>query len=1190
MSLDSETKIALAEELEDVAMELVGISQLSPSQQEITAESILTSVLSETERLNDISELYDYPELYQVTLWAHKNIRKLKSKPDLFLQQNEEGFFYTWLDLLSALLREHDADLLSELKDSLSHENWLTAIQPQDLKTLLNSLASDSNKEANDDVATDNKTIDTAHEQTDELPSTETSSSYQLTWDDDVHPELLEAFFIETPDLVIDVADHIRQISSSKADQETHQSAARIAHTIKGSSAVVGIEPVAKLAHKLEDILEYSVDNPLPPEVSELLIESADCLESMFDSLQTQSPAPQEYPQLLEALSQWEQKFSSGYIYEDVINEQETPEQINTKSSDKKENDEEQTSTKSSYPLAWNKDVHPELLEAYMSETPAHVIELSQLLRRIGKEKVSSDDYKKASRLSHTIKGTSAVVGITAVADFAQQLEEIFDYATEKPLPEKLSPLFLESADLIESLYDSLLSEGVPPQEYPKLYKKLCEWEQYISEPLSDHNQDSEQKKTHADKAKNTQIEDKDSSQNPVVEKKQVKDKQTEEETEIEDSFSSFDIKFPPLQEILNVAPPIVKTPAPEPKRANINETTLRIPISLIEKLLNFSSELITSNTQLAEQVDTLLADRKDINERNERVRSMLDELEWTINQQAASGSKSMRSISINDKKNSGLDSLEMDSYNELHSITGLLSESINDDREMSVSLIQQLNALKGQLHNQKRINKELNNTVLNMRMEPIKILSPRLERIVRETCRRTGKKAELEIIGEELSIDTDVIKGLVDPLLHLLRNAVDHGIESPEDRKKLGKNEVGKIQLKFTQQGDQVILSLKDDGAGIDEENIYNVAIKKGLVKKKSKLSKNEKLRLILQAGFSTKETVSDISGRGVGMDVVNTSIQNMSGNINISSNKNKGSEIKLQVPLTLSAANVLLVKLSDNTVAIPNSSIHQVYYLTQDNLISKDKKLFINYQEQQIPLLSLSSLLSWAKTPFSSETNKSVIIVEHQNKYFALYVDEILKPQEITLKTLKPWMNNVKGVNGVCLLANGVVSPVLNILDLLHSFDESFVTPINTDKNNEQAESSNNILVVDDSLSNRKALSLMLQALDYNVSTAIDGLDALQKIGNQSYQLIITDLEMPNMDGLEFVDSLRSWSETRQLPIVMVTSRSTEKHQTLAKEAGVDVYLTKPVDSATLKSTVEQLLFQKTATNNNLKSIHGS
>ncbi len=1218
MSLDSETKIALAEELEDVAMELANISQLSTATSALHKEKkeLKQRIQAETERLNDIAELYEYQELIPITTWVHSNVLALGSISEQLIRKNEAGIFYLWIELLAALLQEQDNELLAELKNALLDSDWDISINLQDLQQLLASLApiyegsteqnkttfaseTYNNTPSEDDFS--QKLIITPTTQT-RVEETPQESSYRLAPDDDVHPELLEAFFLETPDQVIEVAELIRMISAGEGDKEIHQSAARIAHTIKGSSAVVGIDTVASFAHKLEDILEYSVDHPLPPETADLLVESADCLESMFDSLLTQSQPPQQYPQLLEQLIIWDRKFSSGFIYEPPVDKAppSSAEEIIEKPKKKSLSE-----NNSDYSLGWDKNVHPELLDAYMGETPEHVVEIAQLLRDISQQKDCKTDsdlsecYKKASRLAHTIKGTSAVVGIHAVADLGQPLEEILDYAVEHSVPTRLSKLLNESADLLESLYDSLLSESTPPEEYPSLYKKLCDWQQYLSE-----EEEGEDKLL--TKCQNQQKQDNNKTQikTPPIADTAVKEKVVKKElskskndslknTDNVDNSEKFNLNltFRPLEEILPVAsidttpPKVAPTPVIQ-RGANLNETSVRVPVSVIDQLLNFSSELITTNTQISDQIRILLQERHSINEHNERIRQMLDELEWAVNQQTTLASeklsitKEQKQTKTTDLKenNTVMDSLEMDSYNELHSITGLLSESVEDNHKMSLSLTQRLNELKAQAHHQKQISNELNANVLSMRMESVKILAPRLQRIVRETCRQTQKKAQLEIIGDELALDTDIIKGLVDPLLHLLRNAIDHGIETEEVRAQKGKDKTGKLQLKFIQQGDQVILTLKDDGVGIDADKVYQAAIKKELITAKTKLSHNEKLRLILRPSFSTRDTVTETSGRGVGMDVVNSAVKNLSGNITIRSDKDKGSEIQIQVPLTLSAANILLVDILGNTLAIPNALIEQVYYLTPNSIQQQDGKTFIRYQQQKIPLLALSTLLSWPSSKFISDKSQSVLIVKHQGQFYALYTDQILKPLNITIKTLKPWMTNVTGVSGVCLLPNGVVAPVLNLIELLRA-----ATPntLNKALNITDSKSINinqdKILVVDDSLSNRTALRLMLEALGHKVCTAVDGADALQQIEKSLFKLVITDLEMPNMNGLEMVESLRSWSATRKLPIIMVTSRSTSKHRKLATQAGIDDYLTKPVDTSTLQSTIDKYITYK-------------
>lgn len=1175
MGLDSETQMALAEELEDVAMELANISTLPLETEKDSEAFVLQATLAETQRLNDIVELYDAQEIIPITAWVHQNIQDISTHKQLFNQQNEAGFYYTWLELLSASLREHDAELLAELSTVLRDTGWHTALPTSDLQVLLVFLSQ---------PLTEPESV-VAPTSSDTLIAKENIADYELAWDEDVHPELLEAFFIETPDQVIEVAGLIRLISEGNVDNDTYQSAARIAHTVKGASAVVGITAVATFAHRLEDILEYSIDKGLPQEVSELLVESSDCLEEMFDSLLMQTPPPTQYTELLDQLTDWDKKFAEGYVHKAEEIPTQTLSDPLSQPAQREKIAPPPASPKSTYTLAWDKDVHPELLEAYMSETPEHVADLAQLLRAISQGSADKKSYVTASRLSHTIKGTSAVVGIDSVAKFGGQLEEILDHGNESGLPNSLLPLLDDVADLLESLYDSLLSEGTPPEEYPVIYQQLCQWKQHIESPSEEKQltdtSTKEVKKAVVAEPKVAQKPPFASKVEPDVPKEIVEyQKELRRESTGRSSTVSkkkndlFHIDLPPLQKILPpepIAPLIPKKVLIQ--RASLTEATLRVPVSLIDKLLRFSSELITTNTQISDEVNLLLKERHVLSERNDRIRNMLDELEWAIDQQTALNTKQSKAI----QKNSTFDSLEMDSYNELHGIAGLLSESINDDREMALSVTQQLNKLKGQAHHQTQLNKALNSTVLSMRMEEVKILSPRLERIIRETCRRTKKKAKLQITGDHLAIDTDIIKGLVDPLLHLLRNAVDHGIELPTVRKEHGKNEQGTIQLSFTQEGDQVILTLRDDGAGIDPNKIYEIALKKGLIEANDRLSKNDVLRLILHPGFSTRTEVTEISGRGVGMDVVNTAIKNMSGNITIKSNKNKGSEIRLQVPLTLSSANIILVKTLGNTLAIPNTNIQRIHYLPTDSVIHYEHELFINYQKKKIPLLDLSILLGWSTTTLNTNKSQAILIVEHHQQYYALYVDEILKPQEITLKSLKPWITEIAGINGVCLLPSGVVAPVLNLFELLDVEKNHAAPTVDNKDKATQLGTEHTILVVDDSLSNRKALSLMLQALGHTVATAIDGIDALQKLEKSIFKLVITDLEMPHMNGLELAESLRSWSVTKGMPIVMVTSRSTQKHYDLAKQAGVDKYLTKPVDSNTLESTVNYYLGTK-------------
>lgn len=1143
MILDAETKTILAEELDDIALELAMLSADKP---------LFQQIYSETERLRDTAELYEFEQLTHIATWVLNNIQALKTNPTRFEKQYEEGQYYAWITLLATLLREVDPEtqafFLTELNTDFHQETWSIAINNEHLQHLFAALSTTPIADLDLDLDL-NQTIDT---------NSNNEASYRLAWDDDIHPELLDAFLTETPDLVTETAALIRIISENKADSATHQRAARLAHTVKGSSAVVGVEAIANFAHQLEDVLEHSFEGTLPSAAAECLLESADCLEAMFDSLQTHTTPPSEYPLLLTELENWDKKIQAGEIDEEPASI--TASTANT------------TNIDTGIIVTWDDDLHPELLAAYQGETPQNILQISQQLRHISKKNTTPhtkakttrtiETYQQIARFAHTLKGSSATVGVSTIVNLAAILENIFDIAIAKPetctFSKQHGTLLDDSANMLENLYELLLAKGTLPTTYQPLLTQLTAW-QTQWETLEDEGNETTKEEVITEKttAKITELISHTASSRAIS---------------LTNTLSTR-FKLPPMRTIQ----PVIITPQNTSKPTSIankkhpaiKEATLRIPISLIEKLLSFSNELITSNTQLAEYMQILLKDKRAIHEKNERMRNLIDELEIAVSRQS-----NLHTQQQTQQAASEFDALEMDNYNALHGISILLAETTNDERESSLALIKQFNRLKEQITEQQKINKALNNSVLAMRMESITQIKPRLERIVRETCRQTKKKANFHITGTDIALDTDALKGLLDPLLHLLRNAVDHGIESPEQRKQNNKSPKGEISLNFNQYGDQVLLTLKDDGAGINAEEVYQQALQKGLITTDKVLSHDEKLRLILQAGFSTRQEVSKISGRGVGMDVVNTAVNELSGNLSLHSELGIGTEIQIQIPLSLVAANALLVTLSEHIVAIPSSVIQQIIYLDKNTAQHKQQQLIVNFEEQDIPLLSLSALLDWPISYFNNENAQAIIIVQQFEQRYAFYFDKMMNFQEIVLKTLKPWMSKTHGVNGVCLLQNGVVAPVLNLAELLNNIPPAafdIQTTANKITTTVTKPIRNHILVVDDSLSNRKALSLTIEPLGYKVSTAIDGTDAITLLEQTAFDLVITDLEMPNMNGLELTEYIREQSDIQHIPIVMVTSRSTEKHRSLAAKSGVNDYLTKPVNKATLKACIE-------------------
>lgn len=780
--------------------------------------------------------------------------------------------------------------------------------------------------------------------------------------------------------------------------------------------------------------------------------------------------------------------------------------------------------------LTWDADIHPELLAAYLQETPAQISEAARLIRLIATGSSTAEQKRHAARLAHTVKGASGVVGIAPIAEFTHRLEDILDLNIAPHLAEGLGATLEAAADCLETLFEHLQERKPLPDEYQALLAALDDWEQRLAA----------QQTANDSMAALALAEAETEALRPTV---------------------------------LNLPDFIVPEGTPtDTTEVTPSETTrssyLNVPMATVERLLSLAGELITSTSQIAEHAQQTLAFGKQLQQQDEHIRQMLEELGTTIDQQA-------RDVNAQRAQHSDFDQLELEAYNDLHSANSLLTEAIADNRELTRNLQNQIRQISDQVYQQQRLQRQLSDMILGTRLVPVQSIVARVERTVRETCRRTDKQAEIHIHGQQLHIDTDMLNGLTAPLLHMLRNAVDHGIESPEQRSAHGKAPVGRIDLTFAQQGNQIHLTLRDDGQGIDPERIRARAVERGLIHADADLTEAELLRLILRPGFTTRDQVSDISGRGVGMDVVQTAVENLQGTLQIESTVGQGTTIHIQVPLTLIATNALLVRAGGHLIAIPSNTVLQLLYVAANEHIQEDGKWYISYQGKQHSVHLLAHLLGWHSEMPNLNNGYSLLLVAQGQKLYPLYVEEILQPRDVVVKSLAPWLNLPQGISGACILANGAVAPVLDTARLLRNF-ENGTLPL---QNAQQANAATtlkrpHILIVDDSLSNRKALSLMVEQMGYQSITAIDGLDALQQLHEQPIALVLTDLEMPRMNGLEMAQAIRIWPEKRHIPIIMITSRSTQKHRSMAQQAGIDDYLTKPVNQDTLHTQVHKWL----------------
>ena len=520
--------------------------------------------------------------------------------------------------------------------------------------------------------------------------------------------------------------------------------------------------------------------------------------------------------------------------------------------------------------------------------------------------------------------------------------------------------------------------------------------------------------------------------------------------------------------------------------------------------------------------------------------------------------------------RNDEFDPLELDQYNELHSALNAFTEATTDARELTSALRGVLGELRDLFDRETRLSRELDESVLSARMVAVAALVPRLARVVRQTCRATAKQAELKVTGAEMEVDGEILRRLTDPLMHALRNAVDHGIESPEQRRAAGKPEQGAIDVGFRREGESLVIQLADDGSGFDLAAIRERAEQRGLIPRSGQIGDDELVGLALRAGFSSRESASEVSGRGIGLDVLERAVHDMRGNLEVVSRAGGGATLLIRVPLTLISMHVLLVRAGENIYAIPSSALAQVLDSQAGEMTTNEGSFTFDQTEYRVR--PLGELLGFAGAPAPRTRITPVLLLRDDPDGIAVTVDEAVDSRYLVVKRLGGYVPRVRGVLGGSILQDGSVAPVLDLLELMR---EPASTSISiAEQGLVAAAPQARLLVVDDSLSARRALEAVLEDAGYAVRSAVDGLAAVDAIEEELPDAVLLDLEMPRMNGMELASHLRADERTRRLPLVLVTSRTTHKHHEQARGAGVDAILTKPWDEQELLTLLERLL----------------
>ena len=499
--------------------------------------------------------------------------------------------------------------------------------------------------------------------------------------------------------------------------------------------------------------------------------------------------------------------------------------------------------------------------------------------------------------------------------------------------------------------------------------------------------------------------------------------------------------------------------------------------------------------------------------------------------------------------------------------MTRSLAEGVNDVSTVQQSLLRNIDDADAALLAQARLSRDVQQQLFSIRTVPFGSLSERLYRILRQTAKELDKRANLEIRGAQVELDRSVSEKLVGPLEHLLRNALDHGIETREQRQQAGKPETGEIVLHVRQQGNEIAIELADDGAGLDFGRIREKARGQGLIPADAERNDAQLIECIFAPGFSTATKVTQISGRGVGMDVVRSDIAALGGRVDVSTVQGKGTTFTLYLPLTLAIVQTVLVRAAGRLWALPAPMVAQVQQIREKELINLYLAREVVWQNQKYPFFYLPRLLGdGGKNPETMRYNPVLLLKSGQN-LAAVHVDEMVGNQEVVVKNIGPQLARVSGVAGATVLGTGEVVLIINPVQLAQRLDldaeaPTIVKTAQAAKTAAAAASSGRrlVMIVDDSLTVRKITSRLLTREGFDVITAKDGLDALQLLGERTPDAILLDIGMRRMDGFEFTKTIKADTKIAHIPIIMITSRTAEKHRNRARELGIEAYLGKP------------------------------
>ncbi|MGA7177966.1 MAG: Hpt domain-containing protein [Thiobacillaceae bacterium] len=604
------------------------------------------------------------------------------------------------------------------------------------------------------------------------------------------------------------------------------------------------------------------------------------------------------------------------------------------------------------------------------------------------------------------------------------------------------------------------------------------------------------------------------------------------------------------------------------------NTPMLRVRADWVDRMVNQAGEVAIARSRIESEMFGLKRHAVELAEALYRLRTHIREVEIRAESQ-------MQATFQTTGNTEEFDPLEFDRFTRFQEVTRFMAESVNDLSTVQHALLGRLGETEAALTQQARMSRELQQDLLRVRMVPLYSISERLYRVVRLTARDLGKRAQIDIRNGELEMDRSVLEKVTAPLEHLLRNAIAHGLETPGEREASGKPEFGEIQLAARQEGNEMVLVMKDDGAGLNMEKIRAKALANGLLSPGMEPSDAQLAQIIFQAGFSTADKVTEVAGRGVGMDVVKSEISALGGRIEVASETGKGVTFTICLPLTLAVTQAVIISAGKQEYALPATMVGQVQELKPEQLSAALSAGAVEWRGVRYPLFYLPHLLGQNEMVHEIQRYNPVLLMKSGTSYAAFLVDSVLGAREIVVKNIGPQLARITGIAGATVQGDGRIVLILNPVPLALRALQQGVTRYQPQPVLAEVEEDQNqaplVMVVDDSLTVRKITGRLLTREGYRMETAKDGIDALEKMHDLTPNVVLLDVEMPRMDGFELARVMRSDPILKHVPIIMITSRTAEKHRNRAMEIGVNMYIGKPYQEAMLLDHIAKLLGEK-------------